>query len=146
MRVLLPVDESDASELTLTWISGFLDRQSARLHLLHVVDSRMASAERALDKGHVEVFLDKVSRMMEEAGYTVEKASHLVGLPAEKILEYADRHGILMIIMGANGRKGLGKLLMGSVSEEVFRMAKQQVLVLNNTHRPSLTIPIELPR
>ena len=31
MRVLLLVDESDASELTLAWISGFLDKQSARL-------------------------------------------------------------------------------------------------------------------
>lgn len=145
MRVLLPVDESDASELTLEWLSSFLDGQSARLHILHVVDSRLASAEHALQKGYVEALLARITRMMEETGYVVEKASYRTGFPAEKICEYADEHGIMMIIMGTNGRKGLGKLLMGSVSSEVFQSARQQVLVLNNSPRPSLTMPIELP-
>ena len=146
MKVLLPVDDSEACGLTLEWVSGFLDKQSARLHILHVVDERLGGAVQAMETGEVEALLLKASRMLEEKGFVVEKVSYEIGYPPDKIREYADQAGVMMIIMGANGKKGLGKLLMGSVSSEVFKTAHQQVLILNNTPRPSLTIPLGSPQ
>jgi nucleotide-binding universal stress UspA family protein len=39
-------------------------------------------------------------------------------------------HGIDLIVIGTGGRKGLGKLLLGSVAEEVFRNATCPVLTI----------------
>ena len=48
----------------------------------------------------------------------------------EVISKLARKYGIDLIVIGTGGRKGLGKLLLGSVAEEVFRNAECPVLTL----------------
>ncbi len=143
MKVLLPVDGSKAANVTLEWVMGFMDTRNAEVYLLHVVDARSAQAMAQLDKGETQKILDAARDVLAQKGFSVEEVSYKVGLPAEEIIRYADERDIAMIIIGAQGKNSLEKLLMGSVTAEVFKHAKQQVLVLNNTPRPSLTMNIE---
>jgi nucleotide-binding universal stress UspA family protein len=52
------------------------------------------------------------------------------GEVAEVITKLVREHAIDLLVIGTGGRKGLGKLLLGSVAEEVFRNAECPVLTL----------------
>jgi len=54
----------------------------------------------------------------------------LQGEVPEVITKLVREHAIDLIVIGTGGRKGLGKLLLGSVAEEVFRNAECPVLTL----------------
>lgn len=49
-----------------------------------------------------------------------------------EIIRFAKEHGCDLIVMGTHGRRGLGRLLMGSVAEAVVRKAACPVLVVKN--------------
>jgi nucleotide-binding universal stress UspA family protein len=66
----------------------------------------------------------------ERAVLTVETAVGM-GRPADEIIEYADNHGIDLIVMGTHGRGGVEKMWLGSVTEKVLRKARCPVLVLH---------------
>ena len=52
------------------------------------------------------------------------------GEVAEVLSRLAAEHDIHLIVLGTGGRKGFGKLLLGSVAEEVFRKAECPVLTV----------------
>ena len=51
-------------------------------------------------------------------------------LPAEAILDTAKAHGCSLIAMASHGRRGLGRLVMGSVTAEVLAHSPVPVLVV----------------
>lgn len=54
----------------------------------------------------------------------------LSGYAAEEILNYADNENIDMIIMGTHGRKGIDRVLFGSVAEKIVKAAKMPVMTI----------------
>jgi nucleotide-binding universal stress UspA family protein len=60
-------------------------------------------------------------------GYVAE------GNPGSEIISYAEKKGANLIVIGAVGRTGLDKFLLGSVAEKVVR----------NSRIPVLTVPKE---
>lgn len=55
----------------------------------------------------------------------------LVGTPTEKILEQVRESGADLIVMGTHGRTGLRRLLFGSVTEAVMRLAPVPVIAVH---------------
>ena len=54
----------------------------------------------------------------------------LKGSAAEKILDFAHKHDIDMIVVGSLGKSGIEHFTLGSVSEKIVRYAKVPVLVV----------------
>ena len=54
----------------------------------------------------------------------------LEGKPAPEIVRYAAENGIDLIVIGTQGKRGLERLLLGSVAESVIRSAPCRVLVV----------------
>ena len=54
----------------------------------------------------------------------------LMGEPFDMILEKAEEEKVDLIVVGSHGKKGIERLLLGSVSEKVARKAKCSVLVV----------------
>ena len=52
------------------------------------------------------------------------------GDPADTICELAEKESAALIVMGTHGRRGIMRLLMGSVAELVVRRAECPVLVV----------------
>jgi hypothetical protein len=52
------------------------------------------------------------------------------GRPAEAIVAYSASHAMDLIVMGSHGRSGLTRALLGSVSDEVLRLAPCPVVVV----------------
>jgi len=50
--------------------------------------------------------------------------------PAKSILDIIQQHNCDLVVMGSHGRKGLSRILMGSVAESVMREATCPVLVI----------------
>ena len=61
------------------------------------------------------------------------KAEVVVGYAAEEILNIAEKYEADMIIMGTHGRKGIDRILFGSVAEKVVKNSPIPVLTI----RPS---------
>jgi nucleotide-binding universal stress UspA family protein len=56
----------------------------------------------------------------------------LAGNPRERILEEAERLDATHIVVGTHDRKGLARLVLGSVAESVVHAARVPVLVVRN--------------
>lgn len=137
MKILLPIDGSDCSKTTLEWASNFLSKANSRIFLINVIyftpDAFVGDYE--VEEGIK--MLNEAKEFMESRGFIVEDTKYLLGLPSQAICDYADENNVDQIIIGSHGRQGLAKFLMGSVSEGVFKHAKQPVLVLNNSPQAS---------
>lgn len=91
-------------------------------------DTAVTTARRAVD--HVE---DEATTTGLDVVTSVE-----YGIPHEVILEYCTDEGIDMVVMGTKGRTGLDRVLVGSVTERVVRMADVPVVTvrLSSERRP----------
>ena len=58
------------------------------------------------------------------------ETSILEGRPAAEIVKFSVAKGIDLIVIGTQGKKGLERLLLGSVAEEIIRSAPCKVLVV----------------
>jgi len=77
---------------------------------------------------------------LEQNGFRVEKMDCLADQAANAICRYATENTVDQIIMQCHNEKGIDKFLMGSVSEAVFRRAKQPVLVFNPASERTLSV------
>jgi nucleotide-binding universal stress UspA family protein len=84
--------------------------------------SNIERTERELLDGEVEKVL--------AAGGTVAQAHLSMGEAAPEIVVLADEIGAGLIVMGSRGRGGIGRALMGSVSEFVVRHARCPVTIV----------------
>lgn len=86
-------------------------------HIRHLVDKCSA-------------YLDEVEIKCREKGVTVETFVR-EGEPHDQITQLAGEISATVIVMGTHGRKGLGRLLMGSVTERTIGYAKCPVLIVH---------------
>lgn len=146
MKVLIPIDGSECGRSTLEWATGFLDKTSAQIYLLHVIaipQTSYITPEIPMTEYDVKdaiALLDEVRILLENKGFVVEEAQYILGDPARAICQYADDKEIEQIIIGSHGHQGLAEFLMGSVSKDVFKRAKQPVLLINNGKKSSIAL------
>jgi nucleotide-binding universal stress UspA family protein len=76
--------------------------------------------------------IKQVQELAEKNGVDFDGAV-VEGNPSDEIISYAKKKGANVIIVGAVGRTGLDKFLLGSVAEKVVR----------NSSIPVLTVPRE---
>jgi nucleotide-binding universal stress UspA family protein len=122
-QVLFATDFSDGAAPAAQIALQHVRRIGGRLHVLHV--TRVGWEAEMLDVLH-----DHVQRITD----VPVTAALETGAAAERIVGYADRHGIELIVLGAHGRTGFTRAPFGSVAEGVARKA----------HCPVMTVPREL--
>ena len=60
------------------------------------------------------------------------QAEIVEGTAGDAIVEYAHHHGMDLIAMSTHGRSGLGRLVFGSVADQVLRQAGTPVLLIRS--------------
>jgi nucleotide-binding universal stress UspA family protein len=73
--------------------------------------------------------VDYVKSLGEMKGVNVE-AVLLEGNPSEELIQYAEEEQMDVVIMGTIGKKGLDRLLLGSVTGNLVRHSKVPVMVI----------------
>ena len=71
-------------------------------------------------------YVEKIGRV---ANVEVESII-LEGNPANEIIDFAEKNDIDLIVMGTQGKTGIQRFLIGSVSENVVRHSERAVLVV----------------
>jgi nucleotide-binding universal stress UspA family protein len=143
MRLLLPIDESEFSQAALRAVIAEVKPRGTEVRVLHVVEPMSAyisaaylphfvkdTAEIERDRGReARKWVDDAVAKLHRARF---KAEGMVdeGDPKQKILAYAENWDADLIVMGSHGLKGLGRFLMGSVSDAVIRHAHCSVEVV----------------
>lgn len=135
-KILAPTDGSNVSRRAVKHAAALADRCDSMVHGLFVTDS--GSVEKVAGKypasmhdleetGHDA--LAEVEDFGAQFDIPVETAVES-GVAHEEIIEYADEHGIDVIVMGTHGRQGVGRYLLGSVTERVVRTADVPVVTV----------------
>ncbi len=142
-KVLFPVDLSEVSPRLAPWVRELADILDAEVHLLfvarrlehfaavYVANQSIESFEQQIVQGAEQGLEEFVKNHFEARGFDRCVTRVILGDAAEEILEYARSQGIDMIIMGTHGRKGLERVLFGSVADRVVKMATVPVLTVN---------------
>ena len=139
--ILCPIDFSECSDEALVHASSLAKQLKARLFILHVSQLPVPynegipvysphAAEVAADEARLKT-IDPP-----DEGVDFER-HHRLGDPAPEILDFITAHHIDLVVLGTHGRKGLSRLLMGSVAEQVVRQSPCPVL----TYRVAGKVP-----
>lgn len=95
----------------------------------HLPDDMLLFSIRELLLKEGKEALSRVEDLARENGVSFESVV-VEGNPGSEIIRYAESSGMDIIILGAVGRTGLDKFLLGSVAEKVVRNSKIPVLTI----------------
>ena len=135
-HILLPTDGSDAAAQAAPHAIDLAKRYDATLHLLSVVDTAALGPDVRTEVvvGQFEEMaqdaIDDLTERAERAGVSTVTGTVAHGAAHRAICAYADEHDVDLIVMSTHGRSGLGRFLLGSVTEKVIRRASVPVLAI----------------
>ncbi len=132
--VLVPFDFSEASKEALQVAGTFVDDPS-HVSVLHVVAPPLPTTPGIVWGSFDEEDLkarafESLRQALSDAGCGGFEGHVAVGRAADEIVELARGEGTELIVIPSHSRRGVERLLLGSVSERVVRMAPCPVLVL----------------
>ncbi|HEY5258794.1 MAG TPA: universal stress protein [Candidatus Baltobacteraceae bacterium] len=146
-HVLVAVDYSDCAFNALEIAADLAISQHAAFDILTVIDPMQAVPPVGDPYGAMQPWLgalnddavkllDDSTAAVQKTGLTVKKTL-LDGPPAATIVEFAQRISADLIVIGSHGRKGLSRMMLGSVAESVMRDARCPVLVVHDSSKAS---------
>jgi nucleotide-binding universal stress UspA family protein len=145
-RIVCAIDGSDLGTKALTHAITLAGKLNATLTAVTVTEPSVIIAPGAemmmvdttsilaeLDDAKAESarhILENATRIASAAGITIT-THHVPDLPpAEGIIKCARETGSDLIVMGSHGRRGLGRLFLGSQAAEVLAHADMPVLII----------------
>ena len=140
-KVFLAIDDLESSKAALHMVMEQLPPESTEVRLLHVVKplvllpyslvgrvEEIETAERdAVEQG--EKIVGHAEQLLTKAGFKVHSVVKK-GEPRAVIVDYAAHWKANVIFVGSRGRKGLDRLLIGSVSEAILHHAHCSVEIV----------------
>jgi nucleotide-binding universal stress UspA family protein len=139
--ILVPVDFSEVAPILAKWAKGFAKQLNAKIILTYVLEDlstyegifvdlkTLTELENTLYEGakkSMEDFLKEHFSDFPDVEPVLEK-----GDVVETILRVAQEKGADLIVIGTHGRKGLDRILFGSVAEGVVKNSPIPVVTLN---------------
>ncbi len=132
-RVLAAYDFSHGSEAALSYALSLAQEYQAELHLIHVLpkEARGLAAAPGGDESVLQLIMPRLEETIPgEVNLWCEvKMVVKAGLPANEVLNYAEKEQIDLICLGKHGAGAGFTLLFGSNTDHVLRHARCPVLV-----------------
>ena len=139
-HILCPIDFSETSIRALTYAAAFAGWYDAQLEVLHVVPAfeeggatgQSGSTGESTHPASRDSVLAEIRRSLDSVGARSLHPSVLAqeGRAHAQIVLRAQAQPADLIVMGTHGRSGFNRLLLGSVTEKVLRMAPCPVLTV----------------
>jgi nucleotide-binding universal stress UspA family protein len=147
-RILCPIDFSEFSIPAYEYASAMARRYGAKLFLQFVVELwQHPSACFAASCQEYEQFrrsllsagAERLRLFMKDHPSDDFQCESVIeeGWTADSILSFAKKVGVDLIVMGTHGARGVDRMVVGSVTEEVLRKALCPVLALHQTSQGS---------
>ena len=146
-KILVPVDFSNCSKKAVQYAIPFAKQFHAAIHFVYVVPIHFHYSDNA-----IECDTAAITRLQAEAGHKLADLIHEIvpndvtvdadirsGVEAAEIVDVAKKSGTDLIILSTHGRTGRAHSLVGSVAEDVVRMAPCPVLVVRERQHEFIT-------
>ncbi len=154
-RILVPIDGSSTSQRGIEEAVRLATLTQGRLRLLHVIDDLSLGLAMDAYTGYagdwLNVLRENGKRLLDEARATAQAA----GIEADVLLcdsfsgpvhdlvnAEAAKWPADLIVLGTHGRRGVGRVIMGSSAEQILRYAKVPVLLVRAPEIASKTEPV----
>lgn len=133
--VLVATDFTATSEKPIRHAVGIARRYGAKLYIVHVVSSfgftlagpdSIASSMEAASRD-AQILERKIGCVLNNLSYEIVIRR---GNICEELENIVEKKNIDMIVVGTHGRRGLGKMLLGSIAEWMFHNAPCPVLIV----------------
>ncbi len=144
-KILFPVDLSEVSAQIIPTVTSMAATFQSDLHLLfvarifryydtiYVPPVSIVEFEEKIVQGAERRLNEFVEEHLKDCCVAVARV--VPGDPAEEIVKYIDAEGIDLVIMGTHGRKGLDRILFGSVATHVVTRSPVPVMTVNPYRR-----------
>lgn len=142
-RILVAVDDSKTAQKALDEAIKLAKQWQAQLRIVHVVDMVTLSwPEAGYDASEVYESFRKAGREVIAKAEKAASAAHVTAetkmLELDKLAQHvadtitaeADAWPADLIVIGSHGRRGVRRMLLGSVAEGVARIASKPVLLI----------------
>lgn len=146
-KILVPLDGSELAECALNHVKNlFQDGPVGEVVLLNAVVVDIPWRELNAEDGHavafdynafIKSFMDKskkylarVKSRLASDGIKVKTATIESNGPSRTINEYAQKHGIDLIVISTHGYTGMKKMLLGSIASKVLNESNVPVLLV----------------
>ena len=133
-KILVPLDGSKLAEGIIPrveWLAKIHDGEVTllRVALAHVFPGMDPVQHEVKVVREAEEYLAKVEAGLKNVGVKVHSVVRY-GNDAQEIVDHARDRGFDLIAMSTHGRTGLSRLLLGSVAEQIVKLAKCPVLTV----------------
>jgi nucleotide-binding universal stress UspA family protein len=144
--LLVAVDFTSYSEVAALFASRLAHKLSAQLIILHVIHDPAEAPGFYVTKDKTKKYIqtmeetanDMMAAFLEklctanplEEPLAKAKSLLVIGTPAVRIVEMAQKENADMIIVGSHGRTGLSDIMIGSKAERVVKLAPIPVTVV----------------
>jgi nucleotide-binding universal stress UspA family protein len=139
-NVMFATDFSPATANAFSYALAIANRYGSKLHVAHVINMESfelveeESARRMIQLGREEA-VRRINQLLEPMKLPPGRYDIAVseGDVVEALQDLILKRHIDIAVLGTHGRRGLRKLMMGSVAEEIFRVAPCPVLTAGLT-------------
>jgi nucleotide-binding universal stress UspA family protein len=136
-KILVPTDFSHCSNEAVDYAATLAAQLNAEILLVHVMELPVYPVNFTLAdplgfrelKEKADESMEKVAAPWKGKGVAIETL-FLKGDPASEIIKAASANECDLIVMGTHGRKGIARVLIGSVTEQVIRSSSIPVLAV----------------
>lgn len=137
-KILLPTDGSGYAEEESERATKLL-ADGGEVIVLSVAGKLTSSAFQSrsnvkkLNREMYEEAEENVEHMIKQFDETINvRGMVVVGFPAEKIIEVAEKEKADLIVISSSGKSGLHRFILGSVTEKVLKTSEIDVLLVPN--------------
>lgn len=141
-KILVPIDGSETSHKAMAMALQMAVADQAEIRLLHSIDE--------LSYVNAHEYSAELVQYAREHGHKILQeglaAMHAVGVKGDiKLMDFGGQRlgdtvadqarlwGADLIVLGTHGRRGVGRLLLGSGAEQVIRLSPVPVLVIRSS-------------
>jgi nucleotide-binding universal stress UspA family protein len=150
-KILLATDFSPASEAALPHALTIASHYESTLYIAHAIcpefmDLLPPDSTTTILQDARRVAQHNFERLLSAGRQRGVSCQTLIGQGPiwDVLLDMIHRNGIDLLVVGTHGRRGLRKLLLGSVAEEVFRLAPCPVLTVGPKTTETYSADVQL--
>jgi nucleotide-binding universal stress UspA family protein len=144
-KILVPLDGSRVAEAALPRAEELLrGHPEATLLLLRAVEAKIFPGVDPIDAQvsvvhDAEDYLERVAERLRASGIPTVRTSVWYGAASAAILDTARRRKPDLIVMSTHGRRGMTRLIAGSVAESVLRETRTPIFLIRVEDMPGET-------